>query len=224
VPSGKRGCSFLRARKPEEKEVRRQALLAAARALMQESGAVEFSLSELGRRSGVSKPNIYRYFESREEVLLEVWVEEVRGLATALESAFGRLPVGDVSATAQAIVDAFTARPQLCELLAIVSPVLERNLSAGAILTAKRTLAALTVQWAAQLHGRLPAIALPDCAWAASTIATYVAGIWPAVRPGPALAEVMALPELCGMQPRFARDFLRFVEVLFAGLQQRGGP
>jgi hypothetical protein len=53
---------------------------------------------------------------------------------------------------------------------------------------------------------------------AAGAIAIYVAGIWPAVNPAPIVAEVLARPELAGMQPDFERDFTRFVEVLFAGL------
>jgi AcrR family transcriptional regulator len=209
---------FQRARKPEEKEVRRQAILAAARKLMREVGTVALSLSELARRSGVSKPNIYRYFESREEVLLQVWVEEVRELGARLARS---LPGGrgdDIAATARAIVAGFAAQPRLCELTSLVSPLLERNLSTDAIVAAKRTLAGLTLEISRLLHARLPSLSLDDCAWAASTVGVYVAGLWPAAQPGPAAEAVHALPELAAMQPVFERDLLRFVEVLFAGL------
>ncbi len=209
---------FQRARKPEEKEIRRQAILKAARRLMSEVGSVELSLTELARRSGVSKPNIYRYFESREEVLLHVWVEEVRELSNRLDASFAAVPVGDIAATAKAIVAAFAAQPRLCELTSIVSPVLERNLSADAIVGAKRTLAGLSLRIGQLLHERLPSISLDDCAWAASAAGIYVAGIWPAANPGPVAAEVFARPDLAGMKPAFTRDFTRFLEVLFSGL------
>ncbi len=212
---------FQRARKPEEKEVRRQAILKASRRLMDQVGAVDFSLSDLARASRVSKPNIYRYFESREEVLLQLWVEEVRELTDRLERSFGKVAAGDIAATSRAVVAGFAARRQLCELTSIISPVVERNLSADAILTAKMTLVGLTSRIAQLLHERLPSISIADCAWAASAIAIYVAGIWPAVNPAPAVAEVLARPELAGMQPDFERDFTRFVEVLFAGLAAR---
>ncbi len=67
---------FQRARRPEE--VRRQQILTAARTLLAERGVSELSLNELARRSGVSKPNVYRYFESREDVLLQ-WRRVARG-------------------------------------------------------------------------------------------------------------------------------------------------
>src|SRR4051812_43105559 len=152
-------CPFQRARKPEEKEVRRQAILAAARRLMAEVGSIELSLSDLARRSGVSKPNIYRYFESREEVLLQVWIEEVRELGRRLEARFAEVPVGDQRAVAAAVVDSFAAQPRLCELTSIAAPLLERNLSAQAIAAAKRTLGELLHPIASLLHQRLPKIA-----------------------------------------------------------------
>src|SRR5712692_5405304 len=90
----KRRRTFRRARRPEEKEVRRQQILAAARKLLAGRGVGELSLNELARRAGVSKPNVYRYFESREDVLLQVWVDEVRELGGRLEQAFASIAPG----------------------------------------------------------------------------------------------------------------------------------
>jgi AcrR family transcriptional regulator len=210
--------SFQRARRPEEKEVRRQAILKAARRLMDDVGSLELSLSELARRSGVSKPNIYRYFESREEILLQLWIEEVRELTGRLEVSLAAAPVGDVSAAAQAIVEAFVSRPLLCELMSIVSAVLERNLSAEAILAAKRTLLGLTLKVAERLHGLLPSIGLEDCGWAVSTVGVYASGLWPLAHPGPTAQKVLAQAEFARLQPVYERDFRRFLEVLFTGL------
>src|SRR5499433_1299187 len=95
---------FQRARRPEEKEVRRQQILAAARKLVAEVGVGELSLNELARRSRVSKPNVYRYFESREDVLLQLWVDEVRELGDGLERAFAELPYMDTPAVIAAVV------------------------------------------------------------------------------------------------------------------------
>lgn len=210
---------FQRARKPEEREVRRQAILKAARKLLGEVGTSDLSLNELARRSGVSKPNIYRYFESREHVLLQVWVEEVRELGEQLDASLAAVTPGDVDGVVGAVVGAFDAQPRLCELMSIVSPVLERNLSSDAIAEAKHTLAALTMSIARLLHARLPALTLESCAWAASAAATWVAGIWPAVNPPPAAVEALSRPELTGMRVVFTRDFACYLRVIFAGLR-----
>jgi AcrR family transcriptional regulator len=211
--------SFVRARKPEEKEVRRQAILKAARALLDEhENANDLSLNELARRAGISKPNVYRYFESREEVLLQLWVDEVRLFTELLEKGFTRLKTPALDPVVRVIVDAFVASPRMCELTAMCSPVLERNLSADAIAEAKLTLAQLVVRTAQLMNAVLPEISLEDCSWLVGAIATWVAGIWPSVNPTEATREALARPELAAMRIDFPRDLKRFVQTLVAGL------
>jgi hypothetical protein len=71
------------------------------------------------------------------------------------------------------------------------------------------------------VHGRLPAVTLEDCAWLAGAASTWVAGIWPAMNPPPAVVEALSRPELVAMQPVFERDFTRFLSVLVSGLMRR---
>ena len=66
-----------RARRPEQKRARQDAILAAAITLLDDNGLEPTSLSAIARASGVSQPNIYRYFESREAILLAVTLDEV---------------------------------------------------------------------------------------------------------------------------------------------------
>lgn len=209
---------FQRARKPEEKQVRRDAILGAARKLLGELGPAAFSLSELARRARVSKPNVYRYFESREAVLLEVWVEEVRALIDRLERATTRKALGGERELVGAIVRAFVAQPALCELTAISSAILERNVSTATIVANKRTLLELIGRVGELLHARLPAISLPDCAWIARATAIYVAGLWPASNPGEAAEAAYAEPGLGELRLRFEEELTRFLTALLAGL------
>jgi len=201
--------------------MRRQQVLRTARRLLADRGGADLSLNELARRSGVSKPNVYRYFENREDVLLQLWVEEVRELGQQLEHAFASLAPGDVDGVIVAVVFGFVAQPLLCELTSIASPVLEKNLSVDAIVRAKTNLATLTVQIAGLLHARLPFLSLEDCSWLAGSAATWVAGIWPAVHPSPALADALSRPNLAAMQPVFERDLAQLLRVLINGLRPR---
>ncbi len=188
---------------------------------MREVGSLDLSLSELARRSYVSKPNIYRYFESREQVLLDVWVEEIAELTTNLEASLADVAPGDVGGVVAAIVAAFNAQPLMCELTSICSPVLERKVSVDPIVSAMRTLATLSLKLAELLHDRLPSISLQDCTWIAGTTATFVAGLWPAANPGKVADDAYSRSELAGTKPMFARDLTRFLEVLLAGLGGR---
>ena len=80
--------TFQRARSEEQREIRRQAILDTAAAMLDEMPVAEVSLNELSRRVGLAKSNVLRYFESREAVLLELldgvlreWLAEAGGRA-----------------------------------------------------------------------------------------------------------------------------------------------
>ena len=78
--------TFQRARSEEQREIRRRAILDTASAMLDEMPVAEVTLNELSRRVGLAKPNVLRYFESREAVLLELldhflqeWLAELAG-------------------------------------------------------------------------------------------------------------------------------------------------
>ncbi len=60
---------FRRARSPARKALRRAALLRAAAELVDADGPEGVSLAAIAARAGGAKSNVYRYFESREEIL-----------------------------------------------------------------------------------------------------------------------------------------------------------
>lgn len=64
--------TFQRARTEEQREIRRRAILDMASAMLDEMPVAAVTLNELSRRVGLAKPNVLRYFESREAVLLEL--------------------------------------------------------------------------------------------------------------------------------------------------------
>src|SRR5262245_17594164 len=92
--------TFQRARSEEQREVRRQAILDTAAAMLDEMPVAEVSLNELSRRVGLAKSNVLRYFDSREAVLLDLldyflrtWLAELPAeLAAGIDP---RLPVAE---------------------------------------------------------------------------------------------------------------------------------
>ena len=115
--------SYQRARSPEHKEQRREAILAAARELASERSVREVSLGAIGRRVELAKSNLLRYFESREDIflaLLEREWAEWDDAATEQMTA----DAGDVLART------LGERPLFCDLVTEMASVLERNVSA----------------------------------------------------------------------------------------------
>jgi TetR/AcrR family transcriptional regulator len=210
---------FQRARQPEQKGLRRNAILHAAEELIAEGGLHDLSLSSIAERAGLSKANTYRYFESREEILLDILMEDQRDLIAEIEQKLSHLKGSrDEKRVAQVIAQAFIVRPRLCQLLGMVSSILEHNLSEDAIINCKRELVMLSQHATRALHTALPNIALTDCGWMLGTIALYVAGLWPAAHPAPPAARVLARDEFAALRPVFERDLTKGILVLLRGV------
>lgn len=64
--------AFQRARTDEQREARREHILAVVRELLGERRVADVGLNELSRHVGLAKSNVLRYFGSREAILLEL--------------------------------------------------------------------------------------------------------------------------------------------------------
>ncbi len=62
-----------RARSPEKKKARRQEILDVAHRILTSAGFDQFSMEVLARETGLARASLYRYFSSREEVLLALY-------------------------------------------------------------------------------------------------------------------------------------------------------
>jgi AcrR family transcriptional regulator len=87
--AGAAGESFQRARRPEQKQRRREEILAAARELALLGGVRSVSLAGIAARAGIDKSALLRYFETREQIFLELtareWAPWLRSLHDGLD-------------------------------------------------------------------------------------------------------------------------------------------
>ena len=81
------GTSFQRARRPEQKERRRQDILAAASTLGARDGVRAVTLTDMAAEAGVHKSAVLRYFETREAVFLMLTAEAWQEWAAAVDDA-----------------------------------------------------------------------------------------------------------------------------------------
>jgi AcrR family transcriptional regulator len=126
--------TFQRARRPEQIAVRRSAIMTSAREMLAEKNLADISLRELSHRVGLAKSNVLRYFDSREAIFLEVFDEEFQAWLADLDTRLGKprarkagyaTEIRLATTMAASLVDA----ELLCELLASMAVVLERNIS-----------------------------------------------------------------------------------------------
>jgi AcrR family transcriptional regulator len=212
-------CSFLRARRPEQKAQRRADLLRAVAELVEEQGVMGVSVGAITERVGLSKGNLYRYFDSREAILLELLYEGWADWVEAVERELAPSGVhGDAQAVARVLTATAAARPHTCELVAVRSSVLEQNLSAGVILDFKLRGQGLIIRMNNALHAALPSLGLEGARVFFNAFVALLAGLWPMANPSPAVARVLERPELQEFRYDFEPSLLRATEALLVGM------
>lgn len=189
-----------RARRPEQKQQRREAILAAAADLFDREGIDGTTLSAIARAAGLSKANLYRYFDSREAILLAVladeqahWLQAVRQRLVALKGS------GDIDAVADAITEALVANPRVHGLMACVSSVLEHNVGPDAVEHLKSAALLEGLQTTEALHEALPQIPREGLMTFVKMYYLFASAVWPVAHPNEVVAEVLAKPQFSAM-------------------------
>jgi len=205
---------FVRARSPEQRETRRQAILQAAQRLLDTHPVSDISLRELARVAGLSKTNVTRYFETREAVFFALlnerfgtWIDE---LPTAVSTSTDDL--------ARRVGESLARQPVLCKLWASLGSELERNISASAIVAFKTTHTQQQVRLAEWAVARHRALAMDQAREWVQMLILLVAGLWPFAQPSAAVAEALAQPELASSRVDFAARLARALSVSLRGI------
>jgi AcrR family transcriptional regulator len=219
-------CGFRRARRPEQVEARRAAILDAAVAMLRERPISDISLRELSERIGLAKSNVLRYFDSREAIFLEVLDQVWGDWLDALEAEFDTLTAPadgyrrevEVAATLAA---ALIRDPLLCELLAAMAGVLERNISVDFARAFKQRARVSSERAEALVRRRLPALSEAGAAQFVGSAAVLLAGLWPHAHPTEAVATVMAEHGIADAHAMFVEMFTQSLVNQLVGIAVR---
>jgi AcrR family transcriptional regulator len=212
--------AWQRARSPEQKEERRSSILEAAALMYEDGGLDEISLNGIARRAGISKANIYRYFENREEIFLQLVGEDFSAWVTDVERRLAPLAGGDDErAVARQLVESYLASSRLASLLPLLSSVIERNLSVDVIVRFKTLGLDLMIRLTNAIQVSLPSLTVDQTRRFVTVMHLLLVGGWPAANPPPTVKEALERPELQGMCFDFERDFEEALVTFLRGLR-----
>jgi AcrR family transcriptional regulator len=217
--------SFERARQPEQIAQRRESILEATLALFEEVGFDAIRLVDIGHRAGVSKASVYRYFESKEAIFLEVLARETEAWVSEAEEALAAVGgAGTLDDVARIIADSLSGRPRLGNLAAKLASVLERNVGADALRTFKRRQGAQTLRLVAALHAALPALSVAGAQRFVAILVTFQNGLFPAAHPPAAVAKVLAEPEFAPFRTDYRHALVDAARLLLGAFLSENAP
>jgi AcrR family transcriptional regulator len=218
-----RSAEFQRARSEEQREVRRQAILQTAAAMLAEMPVADLSLNELARRVGLAKSNVLRYFETREAVLLELLDTAWRGWLDQLNTDLPAAVTPDAPMTtryeqvADVLTTSLVANPLLCELISVSAAVLERNISPEVARRYKVGAIANIEEMSRLVRGCLPELSTTGAFHFAAGIQLSTGGIWPLAHPTEAMLCVYEDPAMAMLRLDFAQTLRELLATLLIG-------
>lgn len=178
----------------------------------------ELGLNELARQAQMTKSNVYRYFENREELLLAVLEEEATQWQSELAARLLTMPQATAPQIAQAFAAASVAHPLMCRLFSILPSIIEHNVSGERLTSFKLNALAWMGGVAQQLHDCMPSLPIEHhIAFMRQAMALMI-GLWPLSQPRETLAKVLALPDLQPMRYHFETDLAAGLLLLLRGL------
>ncbi|GLY06599.1 TetR family transcriptional regulator [Actinoplanes sp. NBRC 101535] len=210
-------ASFQRARRPEQKNQRREDILAVAATLARETGVARVSLGDIAVAVGLAKSNILRYFGTREEIYLELTMREGADWAAAAGAALRQ--ARGYSGVAAALADAYADRPLYCDLTTHAETMLEHNVSMAALKTYKT--------WAIETYFTVGQLIITACPQLSGTegaslvmaSSAFVAKLFPVTRPPEALRRLYDRePEIARVFPPFRPTLQRMIAATAAGM------
>jgi len=123
-----------RAKNPQQKALRKQQILNAARKRIVSLSYEEVNLIHIAEDVGISKAALYRYFKNKESLFLALFIETLAEVITTAEQEF----LAEKPATA--LTNTLLKNPIYCKLSAILHTILERNLSTDEAFKFKQTI------------------------------------------------------------------------------------
>ncbi|HEY1097423.1 MAG TPA: TetR family transcriptional regulator, partial [Myxococcota bacterium] len=187
----------------------REHLLRTARALLEAGTSLDdLGLNALAREAAMTKSNVYRYFESREALLLELLHDEwTQWFATLTSTWTSPPPTTPTTTTLRALcahlATTLVARPLLCTLTAALPSVLEHNIGEDMAREFKLVTLLFFDEVAGFIGDVVPALAGRPAWRVMQDGAVVLTGLWPHVHPAPSVqAAIDATPALSA----FVRD------------------
>lgn len=124
----------------EDKEARREAIVAAARTLFLRDPERLPSAAAIATEAGLAKGTVYLYFETKEEIFMDILHVYRMVTMAAIREAFSpddRSPAEHIDAFLAAYVADIVAHPEILKLESLGYSVLERNVAQDRLRTYK---------------------------------------------------------------------------------------
>jgi AcrR family transcriptional regulator len=170
---------FKRARSDEDKTKRRKAILKIAWRLYEENGGQLPTVSHIAKKAKLSKGAIYLYFRSKEEIYLQLLMDQLRLWADSANSLMYRTPGSMSEQESVSIITKYIREnPLVIKLGILIQGFFEDNANADIIVENKTQLSDILSDGGERLSFFFPEISKSDSLQLMLQIYSIISGLW----------------------------------------------
>ncbi len=212
-----------RAISEEEKVERRQAILAAALDLLGEADYQEINISSIARKAGIAKGTIFLYFRTKEELFLQLQIEEYKSwfsdINTRIHVLLQHEKKGSIDKFVQTLVTSAVDHPTLIRLTPILHVTLERNIDYKTALEFKRFLLNEIQTTGSLIEQYLPFLPKQAGARFLFDLQILLIGLIQVAHPAPLVEKVLKKEGLEVLQVNFEEKMQETLTLLLNGMK-----
>jgi AcrR family transcriptional regulator len=211
-----------RAVRDEQKQARRDAILATASHLFDTTEYFDLTMAAVAAELGLAKGTLYLYFESKEELFLALTEAQLRAWLATTSAQLAALGPSTTHTVAATLAQSLIERPQLTRLLALLHGVLEHNVSLATTLAFKRMLLDGLTMLGAQIEGCLPALPVGSGSRVLLRIHACLIGLRQLSDPAPIARSAIEADQMATFRIDFATELQATIEALLRGMRDPG--
>lgn len=214
--------TFKRARSEPQIQERIQDIINAASEIYNDLGYEGLNFSAISEYTKFTRPNIYKYFKTKDEILLEILKEDMASWITCLSNSFKLNKLYSLEEISEIWVNNLSEHSRLLELYSFLFTTIEKNVSVEALAKFKQdTIPTYQVQLLTLVEQLFPTAtqaSLYDFIVAQMTLAF---GLYPMCQLNDLQLQAIELSGINYVAPDFKKSYKLYVYQLMYCLENR---
>lgn len=211
--------SFKRARSEKQIQERIQEIINAASEIYNEFGYDGLSFSAISEYTKFARPNIYKYFNTKDEILLEILKIDMVSWMATLKNSFKINKVYSLEEIAEIWVDSLIKHSRLLELYSLLFTTIEKNVSVEALAKFKQDTPTYQIQLLNLVEQLFPTAGQTNIYDFIVAQMTLAFGLYPMCQLNDLQLQAIEMSGINYMMPDFKRSYKLYVYQLMYCLE-----
>ena len=206
--------SFERARSNEQKELRLKQIKDATMHLYNTVVYQDISMASIAKELEFTRGNLYKYYATKEEILLDVLTDKIKKWHQDLETSMNNIPMNNIKEFCSIWAKVTNESTDFLKLFSILFSIIERNVSIEKLTEFKKEIFTSNMAIANLIKEKFPTLSDDHIMNFLSLQISIVVGLYPLTNPSTIQQNAIKNSGFQYTSPCFLTTFTEFLETL----------